>query len=307
MQPFFNLPDHQSAKEGALRKHLDSKMVMRWLPLYELCLYSGSCNRAAGSSCYSQATLNRAHRSVVQLLEEAESKQLANLLATLRTTAQQLRTAEDGCRLEVDDFIPSLLVGHGLQVESWVRKTADLSASLVLIGDGICDAFVGSLYELGMEDNKKLLEFQGKRYVAQALTRVPLWGVGPVDVPFNEAAETKILSLEGGLSHPRLLRHLESLGYRIQTTSARRKERQYQPMAHLVHHLRLPLQPLSGQFCVIEPKPIDHDVIGLVYSASYAEEQPYFHSLMEQLANQLRQTLAEQSRAADMIMKLNGG
>jgi len=129
---------------------------------------------------------------------------------------------------------PSLLVGHGLQVESWVRKTADLSASLVLIGDGICDAFVGSLYELGMEDNKKLLEFQGKRYVAQALTRVPLWGVGPVDVPFNEAAETKILSLEGGLSHPRLLRHLESLGYRIQTTSARRKERQYQPMAHLV-------------------------------------------------------------------------
>jgi len=58
---------------------------------------------------------------------------------------------------------------------------------------------------------------------------------------------------------------------------------------------------------VIEPKPIDHDVIGLVYSASYAEEQPYFHSLMEQLANQLRQTLAEQSRAADMIMKLNGG
>jgi len=82
--------------------------------------------------------------------------------------------------------------------------------------------------EMGERQQEKLLEFQGKRYVAQAAGLVfrflgvsVRWGLSLFN---GRAAETKRFSLcEGGLSHPRLLRHFESLGIRIQTTSARRK------------------------------------------------------------------------------------
>ena len=79
---------------------LDTRMVLRWLPLYELCTYSRSCNRAVADCRYSQATLNRVHRCLEELLAEAESRHLFDLLDTLRTTAQKMRTAEGVCRVE---------------------------------------------------------------------------------------------------------------------------------------------------------------------------------------------------------------
>lgn len=156
-----------------MEKRIDSRLVMRWLPLYELCLYSGSCNRAAGSCDFSQATLNRAHRAIVELLEEAEDKKLRDLLPTLRLTAQKLRTAEGFCRIEVDPFLPVTTNGGDLRIERWLRHKADLSTSLQLLGERISDVFVGSLYELELERSRKLLHFQGKPLVAEALIRTP--------------------------------------------------------------------------------------------------------------------------------------
>ena len=282
-----------------MEKRIDSRLVMRWLPLYELCLYSGSCNRAAGSCDFSQATLNRAHRAIVELLEEAEDKKLRDLLPTLRLTAQKLRTAEGFCRIEVDPFLPVTTNGGDLRIERWLRHKADLSTSLQLLGERISDVFVGSLYELELERSRKLLHFQGKPLVAEALIRTPLWRVGPKPRGAIGHHREPILTLHQRLQHPRLISQLKTLGYRIETTARERREIDGPEIAEVISHLQLNHQPIPDQFSLLDTTPIDHDVIGIVYSASYAEEQPYFKGLMSQLTRQLRQGLQAETELAN--------
>jgi hypothetical protein len=284
-------------------KRVDTRLVMRWLPLYELCLYSGSCNRAAGVCDVSQATLNRAHRAIVELLEECQRKKLRDLLATLRIAAQKLRTAESLCRIEVDPFLPVTSNGGDLQIERWLRHKSDLTTSLKLLGERISDVFVGSLYELELERSRKLLKFQGKPLVAEALIRTPLWRIGPLQAEMNDPHPDPTLSLPERLQHPRLISRLKTLGYRIETTATSSRDAHAPVAGEVISHLQLNHQPIPDHFGLLDPNPIEHDVIGIVYSASYADEQPYFKDLMAQLTLQLRHALqAETELATKQVM-----
>ena len=282
---------------------VDTRHVMRWLPLYELCLYSGSCNRAAGVSDVSQATLNRAHRAIAELLEEAQSKKLRDLLATLRVAAQKLRTAEGLCRIEVDPFLPVSGNGEDLQLERWLRRKPDLSTSLTLLGERISDVFVGSLYELELERSRKLLHFHGKPLVAEALVRIPLWRIGPVPVDPHDPLAEPVLAMPQPLQHPRLINRLKSLGYRVEPAARNRMQEANAATNEVISHLQINHTPIPDHFGLLDPAPIEHDVIGIAYSASYAEEQPYFRDLMAQLTVQLRQSLqADMELATKRVM-----
>lgn len=281
-----------------MAKHLDTRQVMRWLPLYELCLYSGSCNRAAAFSGASQATLNRAHRAIVALLEEAETKKLSNLLETLRLAAQKLRTTESLCRIEGDPFLPIAANGSGVQIELWQRRKADLTASLQLLGDRICDVFVGSLYDLELERRSKLLHFQGQPLVVEPLIRTPLWRIGPAGCQGSDLGQKPTLSLKQNLQHARLISKLKDSGYQIQPSSRRPRLDAPASNSEVISQLQLTHVPIPAEFSLLDPEPIDHDVIGIAYNASYAEEQPFFKEMMSQLTRQLRQGLQTEMEMA---------
>jgi len=139
---FLTLPDHQSAKEGALRKHSTGKMVdCAGCPSMSSVFYWEVANRAQGLLPTQQATLNRAHPPpLFQLLEKPESKQLANLLATLRTNSPETPVREDALppRSTMISFHRCWWPWSPSQ-RSWVReKQRDLPPVCVLIGDGIC-------------------------------------------------------------------------------------------------------------------------------------------------------------------------
>jgi len=97
--------------------------------------------------------------------------------------------------------------------------------------------------------NKNCLSSKGKRYVAQALTRVRS-GVSSVDVPFTKQRRQDSLIWRVASAIPPACVHLEEPRYpNPRPPQARRKKRQIiSPMAHLFTIVRLPLQPLSGQF-----------------------------------------------------------
>lgn len=271
---------------------LDTRMVLRWLPLYELCTYSRSCNRAVADCRYSQATLNRVHRCLEELLAEAESRHLFDLLDTLRTTAQKMRTAEGVCRVEVDPFLS--FGSHGFKLERWARSHADISRSLQLLGERMCDAFIGSLYELELERDRKIVQFQGQQMLVEALVRTPLWRLAP-----RQAAATigsngfDRLALDPTLHHPRLLRRLETEGYRILPATIRKSRHHDHIAARVVNQLQVHALAKHHAYGLLDQAPIDEDVIGIVYSASYAGQQPSFKVLMQQVSQHLRQCMED--------------
>jgi hypothetical protein len=275
-----------------MNDRLDTRMVMRWLPLYELCTYSGSCNRAAADCSYSQATLNRAHRCLEALLAEAERRQLFDLLVTLRKAAQQIRTVEGICRLEADPFIP--LGVNGFRLERWARSHSDISRSFQLLGERVCDAFVGSLYELELERGRKIVQFQGQPMLAEALVRTPLWRVATRQgAAKNGSKGFERLALDPTLHHPRLLRRLETQGYRILPATIRKPRSHDHNVARVINQLQVSGLGPSPSYCLLDQAPIDEDVIGIVYSATYADQQPAFKLLMQQITQHLRQGLEE--------------
>lgn len=276
-----------------MNERLDTRMVMRWLPLYELCTYSGSCNRAAADCSYSQATLNRAHRCLEALLAEAESRHLFDLLDTLRSEAQKIRTAEGVCRLEADPFV--LLGINGFRLERWARSHSDISRSLQLLGERVCDAFIGSLYELELERGRKIVQFQGQPMLAEALVRTPLWRVAPRQAAAKIGAKGfERLALEPTLHHPRLVRRLETEGYRILPATIRKPRSHDHNVARVINQLQVSDLGTPQSYCVLDQAPIDEDVIGIVYSATYADQQPAFKLLMQQITQDLRQGLEEE-------------
>lgn len=276
-----------------MNERLDTRMVMRWLPLYELCSYAGSCNRAAANSRYSQATLNRAHRCLEELLAKAEGRHLYDLLDTLRMAAQKMRTAEGVCRVEADPFIR--FGGNGFMMERWARTHADISRSLQLLSERVCDAFVGSIYELDLERGRKIVHFRGQQMLAEALVRTPLWRLAPRHTAATLGInDSERLALEPTLHHPRLVRRLETNGYRILPATIRKPRQHDYTVARVVNQLQVNTLPKPYVYCMLDQAPIDDDVIGIVYSATYAEQQQSFRILMQQMTQHLRQCLEDE-------------
>ncbi|WP_255147390.1 hypothetical protein [Synechococcus sp. ATX 2A4] len=237
--------------------------------------------------------MNRAHRCLEGLLAEAESRHLFDLLDTLRATAQKMRSAEGVCRVEVDPFIR--FGAHGFKLERWARSHANISRSLQLLGERVCDAFIGSLYELELERGRKIVQFQGQQMIVEALVRTPLWRVAP-----RLAAATigsngfDRLALDPTLHHPRLVRRLETEGYRILPATIRKSRQHDHTVARVVNQLQVHALPKPHAYCLLDQAPIDEDVIGIAYSATYAEQQPSFKTLMQQVTQHLRQCLKEE-------------
>jgi len=259
MQPFFNPAAIISTRKVHCETSRQQDGDALVAPSIELCLYSGSCNRAAavilllGKAPPLESGPTRFRCSAAR--RSPKAKQLANAPGnpSAQTGPANSVPAEDRLPpLEVDGLSFHRWLGHGLQVESWVRENTDLSASLVLIGDGICDAFVGMLYELGMEDNKKRLSSRQADMVAQAPDSCSALGCRSGWMSLSTKQRRHRFSLlEGGSSHSRLLRHLESLGYRIQTHPRHVGPGNgiSGPWPHLVHHLRpAPCNHCPGQF-----------------------------------------------------------
>lgn len=280
---------------------------MRNLPLYELCLYSGSCNRAAKCCTHSQATLNRAHRDIEELLATAAGNNFIDLLGARRTFSQQLRTALRLCRVEIDPYIPLSINDSSLQIEIWARSESNLSRSLHLLRERIVDVFVGSLYDLEMEQRRQLLRVEGVELMAEVLIYIPLWRVGPVAALPDEDAQPHTLLVDPEVCHPKLTRRLKQLGYQVQISSDRRVRQKQANMLKVVSHLQLPALPIPAELCVFDSEPVDKDVIGMVFSASYSEAQPCFKQMMSTLAKHLLRGLQAEVQLADQKLRRRGG
>jgi hypothetical protein len=166
--------------------------------------------------------------------------------------------------------------------------------SLQLLGERMCDAFIGSLYELELERDRKIVQFQGQQMLVEALVRTPLWRLAP-----RQAAATigsngfDRLALDPTLHHPRLLRRLETEGYRILPATIRKSRHHDHTAARVVNQLQVHALAKHHAYGLLDQAPIDEDVIGIVYSASYAGQQPSFKVLMQQVSQHLRQCMED--------------